>query len=101
MFDIGMTYLYTGPSTNTYGFTQMLKGLRVARILRTIRVFRFFPRIRLMAAMIIESLESLFWLLVLLAGVLCGFAIILTQGSNEYRIPSLEIADPEAYDGAE
>merc|ERR1712113_1065585 len=64
-----------------------MKVARMARIARALRMIRFLSRIRIMAVMIVGSMISLFWLFVLLAGVMYVFAIILTNGATDWRKP--------------
>merc|ERR1711970_1136269 len=42
-----------------------------------------------MAIMLIESMVSIYSLLLLFAGIICFFSCILTQGASEYRFWSL------------
>lgn len=63
---------------------RMLRVLRIARIARVARLLRFFAQLRFMVKMIAFSLESLFWLGVLLLIMIYVMAIIFTQGATDY-----------------
>lgn len=75
----------SGPSAQA---GKLLKVARLARIMRILRVFRFFIKIRIMASMILGSMASLFWLFVLLFGVIYVFAIVITKGAADWLLPA-------------
>jgi len=77
---------------------KLVKMARLARIMRIIRMLRFFNKIRIMVAMIVGSMASLFWLLALLFSLMYFFAIVLTQGATDIvnPPPGMEsFVDPE------
>jgi len=58
--------------------------IRMFRIMRIIRTVRFLSQLRVMMYMIISSLQSLFWILVIMLGLIYIFAVVLTQGATDY-----------------
>eukprot|EP00971_Amphidinium_carterae_P044862 882148-Amphidinium_carterae.1 len=50
------------------------------KITRVVKMFRFLTQLRVMVAMILTSLSSLFWLFVLLFLMVYVCAVVLTQG---------------------
>lgn len=58
--------------------------IRMFRIMRIIRTVRFLSQLRVMMHMIISSLQSLFWILVIMLGLIYIFAVVLTQGATDY-----------------
>merc|ERR1712190_367535 len=82
-----MTLTASGVSDGGMGqanLGKILKIARMARILRAIRMIRFFTKIRLMVVMILGSFMSLFWLVLLLTGVIYVFAVVLTSGATDW-----------------
>merc|ERR1711957_1076660 len=69
---------------------KLLKMMRMARVMRLLRMIRFLSHIRVMVTMIIGSLRSLFWLFVLLAGIIYVFALLLTRGAADCLLESTE-----------
>lgn len=79
-FDIGYG-LVMGESRSTFS---LMKTVKLLRIVRLFRVFRFFKELGLMARMVIDSLRSLFWALVMLIVIIYVFAIVFTQLATTY-----------------
>ncbi|CAK0827250.1 unnamed protein product [Prorocentrum cordatum] len=65
------------------GVSGGLKTLKMLRIVRICRVFRFFAELNHLAVMIIDSLMSLVWALVMLFIVVYVFAIFFTHGVTD------------------
>lgn len=61
-----------------------IKTLRILRILRIFRVFRIFRQLGCLALMIIESVKSLFWAMVMLALISYVFAVVLTSQTSAW-----------------
>jgi voltage-gated sodium channel len=60
------------------------RAIRLLRILRIIRVVRKLAQLRGMLHMIISSLQSLFWVLVIMLGLIYMVSVVLTQGATHY-----------------
>ncbi|CAK0798129.1 unnamed protein product [Prorocentrum cordatum] len=65
-------------------FSKIGRLVRMFRIIRVIRTVRFIAQLRVLLLMIMGTLQSLFWLLVILLGMIYAFSIILTQGATDY-----------------
>mmetsp|Transcript_1028 Transcript_1028/g.4214 ORF Transcript_1028/g.4214 Transcript_1028/m.4214 type:complete len:338 (-) Transcript_1028:118-1131(-) len=63
-----------------------LKTIKMLRIVRVFRVFRFFRELSLVALMIIDSMRSLLWALVLMTIIIYVFAIL-----NDGHVPGLDV----------
>jgi len=61
-----------------------VKTIKMLRIARVFRVFRFFRDLSLLALMILDSVKSLVWALVMLAVIIYVFAILFTQQATDY-----------------
>lgn len=61
-----------------------MKALKMLRILRLVRVFRFFRQLSTLAVMIIDSMSSLFWSLVLFFLIVFIFSMTLTSIITEW-----------------
>jgi len=78
---------------------KLLKLPRLARVLRMCRTARFFGSLRVMVLMIMRSFLSLFWVIVVIFGILFIFALLLTQSVTEYfRSASTLLRDASAQD---
>ncbi|CAK0841075.1 unnamed protein product [Prorocentrum cordatum] len=67
------------------------RAIRMFRIVRIIRTVRFLSQLRVMLHMIVSSLQSLFWILVIMLGLIYMFAVVLTQGAADYlKDPSIQ-----------
>jgi len=60
------------------------KTIKMLRIIRVVRVFRFFRKLSHLAFMIIDSVRSLFWALIMLGIVIYVFAIFFTHYTTEH-----------------
>lgn len=60
------------------------RAIRLLRIMRIFRVVRRLAQLRVMLHMIISSLQSCFWVLIIMVGVIYMVAVVLTQGVTEY-----------------
>jgi len=78
----------SGSETTSMG--SGVKLLKMLRIIRVFRVFRFFKELSLLALMIVDSMRSLMWALLMLAIILYVFAIMFTSRASEY----IKTADP-------
>jgi len=63
------------------GSLRVIRGLRMFRVLRIMRLLRFFRDLRLMVCMILQSLWSLSWALLLLIIIMYLFSIVFMQGA--------------------
>jgi hypothetical protein len=91
VLNVILTSVLGGDESGAYSsvfLTKLLRMLRVARIMRIARTVRFVSELRVMIQMIVNSLVSLFWILVILLAVMYVFAIIITSGVTEYLKPS-------------
>ncbi|CAK0856007.1 unnamed protein product, partial [Prorocentrum cordatum] len=61
-----------------------IKTIKMLRIIRVVRVFRFFRELSQLAFMIMDSVKSLVWALVMLAIVIYVFAIFFTHYAAEH-----------------
>lgn len=62
--------------------------IRMFRVIRVVRTVRFLSQLRVMLVMIMGTLQSLFWVMLILVGLLYCVSIILTQGATDYLNPS-------------
>jgi hypothetical protein len=74
------------PSSGAF-MGKLLRALRLIRVMRILRTVRFVSELRVMVHMIVNSLLSLFWVLVILVALIYTFSIILTSGAIEYLQP--------------
>ncbi|CAE8638627.1 unnamed protein product, partial [Polarella glacialis] len=72
----------------------MVKTVKIIRIMRVFRVFRFCRPLSNMATMILESLRSLFWVLVLLSIIMFVFAACITTNASIYLKGQVDLDDP-------
>ncbi|CAK0912133.1 unnamed protein product [Prorocentrum cordatum] len=81
----------------TWGFMGNLgRAIRLLRIMRIFRVVRRLAQLRVMLYMIISSLQSCFWVLIIMVGVIYMVAIVVTQGATEFlRGPNAAVATDE------
>jgi hypothetical protein len=61
-----------------------LKTVKIFKIIRVVRVFRFFTKLSQLALMIIDSVRSLVWALIMLGIVVYIFAIFFTHYAAEH-----------------
>mmetsp|Transcript_67701 Transcript_67701/g.201335 ORF Transcript_67701/g.201335 Transcript_67701/m.201335 type:complete len:316 (+) Transcript_67701:1375-2322(+) len=71
-----------GNTSGTAG--KVIRMFRMARIVRIMRVLRFLAELRIMVTLIMNSARSLFWLMILLLGILYVFSIFFTQGVTDF-----------------
>eukprot|EP00930_Biecheleria_cincta_P043121 TRINITY_DN29649_c0_g1_i1.p1 TRINITY_DN29649_c0_g1~~TRINITY_DN29649_c0_g1_i1.p1 ORF type:complete len:722 (-),score=122.73 TRINITY_DN29649_c0_g1_i1:175-2340(-) len=64
----------------------ILKVLRLFRLLRLVRMVRFIPALKSMVYLIAASLQSFFWTMVLILGVMFIVAVYLTEVATELVI---------------
>ena len=83
LFDIITTLTIQAGSNNQAGanfnFMRLVRLMRLLRILRLMRVLRFVQELRSMVMSIAASLRSLMWTIVLLAFLMYGVGVCLTQ----------------------
>ncbi|CAK0885387.1 unnamed protein product [Prorocentrum cordatum] len=60
------------------------KTIKMLRIIRVVRVFRFFNKLSQLAFMIVDSVKSLVWALIMLAIVIYVFAIFFTHYTSDH-----------------
>jgi len=80
---------------------KVLRVIRVARVMRILRTVRFVSELRVMVQMIISSMLSLSWILVILVALIYVFSIILTTGATDYlslHVEKNSDARPSQYD---
>lgn len=77
------------------GFHSNMKTVKMFRILRVFRVFRFCRELSMLALMIVDSIRSLIWALIMLAVIIYVFAIFFTQGATDYKQEKGVDADPD------
>lgn len=79
----------------------ILRVLRLFRLLRLVRMVRFIPALKSMVYLIAASLQSFFWTMVLILGVMFIVAVYLTEVSTELVIQgkSTKGDDIQAYWG--
>jgi len=61
-----------------------MKTIKMLRIMKVFRVFRFFRELSLLALMIVDSMRSLMWALLMLAIIIYVFAICFTTSASEH-----------------
>jgi hypothetical protein len=61
-----------------------IKTIKMLRIIRVVRVFRFFRELSQLAFMIMDSIKSLVWALIMLGIVIYVFAIFFTHYTAEH-----------------
>ncbi|CAK0789122.1 unnamed protein product, partial [Prorocentrum cordatum] len=83
VFD-GVSLADAGVAASTVGAGAGFKTIKILRIVRVVRVFRFFSKLSQLAFMIIDSVKSLMWALVLLGLVIYVFAIFFTHYTTEH-----------------
>jgi len=76
--------LATAIKSDTGSWGQSLKTIKMLRIIRVFRVFRFFRELSLLALMIVDSLYSLTWALILLMIIIYVFSICFTTMATDY-----------------
>jgi voltage-gated sodium channel len=64
--------------------SQGLRTLKMLRIIRVCRVFRFFAELSQLAMMIVDSIKSLCWALIMLFIVIYVFAILFTHAASDH-----------------
>ncbi|OLP97505.1 Voltage-dependent P/Q-type calcium channel subunit alpha-1A [Symbiodinium microadriaticum] len=63
-----------------------LRVLKLVRILRIARIASAFPELHILISSIIDSLQSLFWTMVLIFACLYGVAVVITQVVSDHKI---------------
>merc|ERR1712019_48326 len=61
-----------------------MKTIKMLRIVRVFRVFRFFRELSLLALMIVDSMRTLVWALLMLTIIIYVFAICFTQAATDH-----------------
>jgi len=74
----------SGPDGDSPSIGSAMKAMKMLRIARVFRVFRFFKELSLLALMIVDSMKSLMWALLMLSIILYVFAILFTQFAMDY-----------------
>mmetsp|Transcript_43151 Transcript_43151/g.100607 ORF Transcript_43151/g.100607 Transcript_43151/m.100607 type:complete len:556 (+) Transcript_43151:60-1727(+) len=68
---------------------QAIQGLRVLKLVRILRIARIasaFPELHILISSIVDSLQSLFWTMVLIFACLYGVAVVITQVVSDHKI---------------
>lgn len=63
---------------------RIVKVLRIGRLLRPLRTMAMLHELRVIAAMIVSSFRSLFWLMCIIFSMTFCFSLLLTQGAAAY-----------------
>mmetsp|Transcript_30887 Transcript_30887/g.57927 ORF Transcript_30887/g.57927 Transcript_30887/m.57927 type:complete len:385 (+) Transcript_30887:3-1157(+) len=92
LFDLGLVLLsmvdtfllYTREGLSAANVVAGVKTLKMLRIIRVFRVFRFSSALARVALMIVDSMKSLLWALIMLAIVVYVFAISLTTNAADW-----------------
>jgi len=81
-FDLVSLIRENGGEASTIGMG--IKTIKMLRIVRVVRVFRFFNKLSQLAFMIIDSVKSLMWALIMLGIVIYVFAIFFTHYAADH-----------------
>eukprot|EP00434_Breviolum_minutum_P001199 symbB.v1.2.001050.t1/scaffold33.1/size517934/2 len=65
---------------------QGLRVLKLVRILRIARIASVFPELHILISSIMDSLQSLFWTMILIFACLYAVAVVLTQLVSDHKI---------------
>jgi len=84
LFDAALTLAFGAGNGDAGLVGKVGRTIRLFRIMRLIRVVRKMTQLRVMLHMIISSLQSLFWVLVIMVGLIYTISVVLTQGATEY-----------------
>mmetsp|Transcript_25246 Transcript_25246/g.57274 ORF Transcript_25246/g.57274 Transcript_25246/m.57274 type:complete len:648 (-) Transcript_25246:92-2035(-) len=85
ILDIVMTSFNQGDAVEgTAAVGSGMKTIKMLRIVRVFRVFRFFRELSLLALMIVDSMKSLMWALIMLTIIIYVFAIWFTQSATDH-----------------
>lgn len=91
ILDMTLNILMTGAGVSSGAFmVRLIKILRIGRLLRPLRTVALLGELRVIAAMIVSSFRSLFWLMCILATLTYCFSLVLTQGAALYFEEILE-----------
>lgn len=74
-----------------------LKLLKLLRVFRIFRVLRFLRALMKIALMVIDSLKSLVWAIVLISFIMYVFCITLTMRASEWLKQQVDTNDPDWY----
>eukprot|EP00928_Gymnodinium_smaydae_P038545 TRINITY_DN2656_c0_g1_i1.p1 TRINITY_DN2656_c0_g1~~TRINITY_DN2656_c0_g1_i1.p1 ORF type:complete len:544 (-),score=117.86 TRINITY_DN2656_c0_g1_i1:105-1736(-) len=83
-FELLMDLITLGGGGIAESVIKLLRILRGARVVRVVRLLRMFTDLQVMVGMIINSMRSLFWILVLLFSIMYVFGIVFTQGAIDF-----------------
>jgi len=73
-------------SQTSYQTIQGLRVLKLVRILRIARIASAFPELHILISSIIDSLQSLFWTMVLIFACLYAVSVVITQLVSDHKI---------------
>eukprot|EP00927_Polykrikos_kofoidii_P062535 TRINITY_DN5734_c0_g1_i1.p1 TRINITY_DN5734_c0_g1~~TRINITY_DN5734_c0_g1_i1.p1 ORF type:complete len:658 (-),score=71.51 TRINITY_DN5734_c0_g1_i1:185-2101(-) len=76
-----------------FNLESVMTFIRAGRSLRLCRVMFFLPQVRVVFSTIVSSLDSLFWLCILVTCVIYGFAITLTAGVGRFVNQQVDVSD--------
>jgi hypothetical protein len=88
------SFLDSGLPESSSFLSKLGRVIRVVRIMRIIRTVRFLAQLRVMMKMIVSSFMSLFWIFIILFGIIYSFAVVLTAGATDY----LKVSDETLVD---
>lgn len=91
---IDMLLLYNDEQVRATNVVAGVKTLKMLRIIRVFRVFRFSSALARVALMIVDSMKSLLWALIMLAIVVYVFAISLTTGATDWSKAVVGVDNP-------
>merc|ERR1712187_602825 len=82
LVDFLMTDILNAGSKNQHFAS--VKTIKMLRIIRVFRVFRFFHELGILVLMIVDSMLSLMWALLMLIIIIYVFAILFTQSAADF-----------------
>lgn len=89
--DVASAFFSRDPTVDVLQAVKILKMLRIARIFR---VFRFSRELSLMALMIVDSMRSLMWAMLMLMLMIFVFAVWFTTNATFYLREFADTASP-------
>jgi len=93
--DLASAFFSRDPTVDVLQAVKILKMLRIARIFR---VFRFSRELSLMALMIVDSMRSLMWAMLMLMLMIFVFAVWFTTNASFYLREYADTSSPGWYD---
>ena len=87
--DLAVSVIERSESFSEAASQRTIQGLRVLKLVRILRIARIasaFPELHILISSIIDSLQSLFWTMVLIFACLYGVAVVITQVVSDHKI---------------